>query len=439
MILNEEQMKVVNSKDPFIFLLAGAGSGKTRVIVERIRKLLKEGVKPQDILAITFTRKASHEMKERLHEDGLAIHTFHQLAYITLKEDLRMTFDLIDERILDHYTQDQLLQVTMYKNSLYQTRTPKIYLAYQEELRQHQQVDYDDLLILFNKALQKGQVSFSYRYIFIDEFQDTNLLQYACLKKLIKHNTHVLAVGDPDQSIYQFRGASSRIINQYVKDYHARVEKLTYNYRSYQSIITAANRLIKRNNRSYKKELKPTHQKEGNVFSLRFRDDENEALWLISQIKLANQKGIKFDQIAILYRNHHRAYQLMMTLHDGEIPFTIHDDETTDQDGISLLTIHQAKGLEFDLVFIIGCEDHLLPSRRINQISALEEERRLMFVAMTRAKHILCLTHISHDGQNHHFTSSPFILESGIKSSNPQRISDIISLGDENGHQKTHR
>ncbi|MCD8562132.1 MAG: ATP-binding domain-containing protein [Acholeplasmataceae bacterium] len=134
--------------------------------------------------------------------------------------------------------------------------------------------------------------------------------------------------------------------------------------------------------------------------------------------------------MAILYRNHFRVYTLLTKLHETSIPFCLHKDYLDQTEGVHLLTIHQAKGLEFDVVFLVGCEQHVLPSTKINLKSSLEEERRLMFVGMTRAKQLLVLTHIEYDQENHHFTSSIFIRESGVKTIPHRLISDIISLGD---------
>lgn len=439
MMLNDEQQRVVDSIDPFIFLLAGAGSGKTRVIVEKIKKLMNEGVSPNDILAITFTRKASQEMKSRLDHNDLHIHTFHQLAYITLKEELKQTFEVATEDDLSSFTQEHILAVANYKNSMYKKKKPRIYDHYQKILKQKGLYDFDDLLINLYKALQRGMYRFSFRYIFIDEFQDTNILQYEVLKKMVRQHTHLFAVGDPDQSIYRFRGASPKIIDRYVKEFHATLYRLTYNYRSRKKILITANRIIKQNDRSYKKELAPTKQTMGLVESYRFKQDIEEASWIIRQIKTLINHHYKPNEIAILYRNHFRVYQLMLTCHQEGISFHIQDDEQHSDEQLQFLTIHQAKGLEFDCVFMIGCEDGLLPSRKINQKDSYEEERRLLFVAATRARDILCFTQIRFDAENHHFTSSPFIMESGVKTSNPKEISDIISLGDEDGHQKTHR
>ena len=437
-MLNDEQMKVVESNDPFIFLLAGAGSGKTRVIVERIKKLIDEGFCPMDILAITFTRKSAKEMKERIKHPDVHVHTFHQLAYQVLKDKCQIKFELVNDDVLKKFTREEILAISNYKNKLYQAHKPIAYKKYQHILSYHHMLDYDDLLLQCLRQLKHNPSLLNFNYIFVDEFQDTNLLQYHLLKQLIKKDTHLLAVGDPDQSIYQFRGATPKIIDLFVKDYQAKVYQLTYNYRSDQTIIDAANRLIERNRRTYQKRLKPRQLSQGKRYSISFLNDEEEANQLITFIKSFNAQGISSKEIAILYRNHYRAYILITKLHESSIPFCIHHDHLDQTEGVQLLTIHQAKGLEFDVVFIIGCEQKVLPSTQINLRQSLEEERRLMFVGITRARHFLLLTHITYDTENHHFTSSIFLRESGIKTIPHARISDIISLGDEDGHQKTH-
>jgi DNA helicase-2/ATP-dependent DNA helicase PcrA len=436
-MLNEEQMKVVDSNDPFIFLLAGAGSGKTRVIVEKIKRHIQEGVRPESILAITFTRKSSEEMKERIHHPDVRVHTFHQLAYLILKDELKMTFDVIHDDISRQFTHEELLAVTNYKNKLYQTKRPFVFKRYQDTLKRHHVLDFDDLLLFCLKAIKDDPSLKTFDYIFVDEFQDTNLLQYTLLKQLLKKDTKLFAVGDPDQSIYHFRGATPQIIDLFIKDFQATLYQLTYNYRSAQTIITAANRLIERNRRTFKKRLQPIQTALGKVLSFRFINDNIEADNIITLIKSLNKKGIKQHKIAILYRNHFRVYTLLTKLHETSIPFCIHKDYLDQTEGVHLLTIHQAKGLEFDVVFLVGCEQHVLPSTKINLKSSLEEERRLMFVGMTRAKQLLVLTHIEYDQENHLFTSSIFIRESGVKTIPHRLISDIISLGDDDGHQKT--
>jgi DNA helicase II / ATP-dependent DNA helicase PcrA len=434
-MLNDEQKKVVDSNEPFLFLLAGAGSGKTRVIVEKIQRLIKEGVLPEHILAITFTRKASKEMKERINHSDVHIHTFHQLSLIRLKSFYKEDFKVIDGDI-GPFNRLELLAITKYKNSYYQTKKPKYYEDYQQILVQNHMKDFDDLLIEYYELLRKKKIQENFQYIFVDEFQDTNRLQYLLLKALINQNTRVLAVGDPDQSIYQFRGANSKIIDQFVKDYQAKVYTLKINYRSDPIILEHANRIIKRNHRTYQKELIPSNQREALVKSILFEEELDEVKWIISTIKTLKEMKIKDHEIAILYRNHFRAFHLKEMLIEENISFETYDHESSySAHGIQLLSIHKAKGLEFDVVFIMGLEQGIMPALKDYRQIALDEERRLMFVAITRARHILYLTtskrHVSH----HTFTSSQFIRECGLKSISYRHINDIISLGDFHGYK----
>src|SRR5690554_2469600 len=199
MKLNETQKLVVETKIKKIFLLAGAGSGKTRVIVERINYLFRNDVLPEDILCITFTNKASYEMKKRLDNDALSIYTFHSFCYKVLKSFKEFKiFEFNNE-----FSEKELLNVTNYKNSLKRIKKPIVYDRYQKYLKDRDLFDYDDLIV---EAIPHVS-SFKFKYVFIDEFQDTNYLQYELIKKLINNNTNLLAVGDPDQSIYAFRGA----------------------------------------------------------------------------------------------------------------------------------------------------------------------------------------------------------------------------------------
>lgn len=434
MILSDEQKKVVDSNERFLFLLAGAGSGKTRVIVERIKHLLHQGILPHEILAITFTRKASQEMKERVGNERVHIHTFHQFCFMRLKEEHHMSFVMAEEEKLP-FRRDEILQVSRYKNSLFQLPKPAIYMKYQAYLQMHKMKDFDDLIMDMIRIL-KGHHSEHYRYLFVDEFQDTNLLQYELLKCLIGKETQVLAVGDPDQSIYRFRGASSKIISLYVKSFHAKVYTLKTNYRSTPLIIHHANRIIKRNDRKYHKDL-IAHQKQSfHAYTFHQNDEIHEALMIERLLKYLNRQHIKLNQTAVLYRNHHRVFTLMQHLHQRNIPFQ-NGESTSDPDGIHLMTIHQAKGLEFEAVIIIGLEQGVLPSNQENRQSELDEERRLMFVAITRAKRFLYLSHVTLNSSSHRFPSSQFITESGVKPIPKQVLNDIISLGDFDDNQRT--
>lgn len=415
MKLNEMQEKVVYTKEPFLFLLAGAGSGKTRVVIERIKHLIDIGIDKTRILGLTFTNKAANEMKERIGDDELAIHTFHQFCFQQLKKRITYDYEIYQEKN-QIFQRDLLLEITKYKNSYFKNKKPKRYDAYQSFLKMKHQKDFDDLLIDFYGYMIKSNDKYRYQYIFVDEFQDTNVLQYMILKTLISKDTQVLCVGDPDQSIYAFRGAEPKIINQYIKDYAAKVEMLTINYRSNSTIINHANRLIKRNYRNLKKDLLPFHNHTNQITSYVFMSIEDESKTILNLIKSYVNKGISPFEIAILYRNHYRSYDLVHYLKEEDYPYYCDHPNEHNLDHIHTLTIHQAKGLEFEVVIILGLESSVFPSKQTNQKQYLEEERRLMFVAMTRAKEHLIFTHIRYNDYYQRQKPSLFIKESGIKS-----------------------
>lgn len=433
MILNEEQKKAVDANERFLFLLAGAGSGKTRVLTTRIKKLIDEGICPKQILAITFTNKAKEEMKERIQNEDVDIYTFHGFCYHKLI-DLGLNFDMIDEKNIPFH-QDDLLKISKYKNSLYRTTKPYLYEKYQAYLRQNKSLDFDDLLLIIYDRLKRKSIRFSYLYILVDEFQDTNPLQYAILKLIANRDTHIFCVGDPDQSIYQFRGATKEIIDLFIKDYQAKTYYLHINYRSIKDVVILSNRLIERNHRTFKKRLIPSKISQGLIFHTVFENEIVESLWITKLIQSFIKRYPHHHKIAILYRHHHRIYELELKLHEFYIPFQIDDTFVMNHPKVFLLTIHQAKGLEFDSVIILGLENGSLPSYQISTKKELEEERRLMFVAMTRAKENLILTQVKCLNQTHFFTPSPFILESGIKKISHKQLNDIISLGDYHGYQ----
>ena len=431
MKLNQEQEKVIKSNERFLFLLAGAGSGKTRVIVEKIKRLIDEGVEPTSTLAITFTKKSAFEMRERSNHPDVHIHTFHQFCYLGLKQIENRTFTLVDETKLK-YSKEDLLKISTYKNSLYRTSKPKSFDSYQSDILKNNEKDFDDLLLDYLKLLKKDKNIHTFQFIFIDEFQDTNLLQYEILKQLINKHTHVLAVGDPDQSIYQFRGANAKIIDLYISDFNAVKYTLSINYRSNQTIINHANQLIDYNNRKHKKELHAHSKQTSVVTTFYFEDEVHEANQIIHMIHHFLNQKFKLNEICVLYRNHYRSYELKYQLGLQEIPYHTADYESNI--GIHLLSIHQAKGLEFDIVFIIGLEKGLLPSVKNNTQSERDEERRLMFVAITRARHHLYFSHVRVNSLNIRQKPSKFIRESGFKHTKKSALNGIIPLGDFNGH-----
>jgi len=399
MILSTEQLKAVTSKDRFIFLLAGAGSGKTRVVIERIKYLIKNGANPKKILAITFTRKAAEEMKLRLDNELVNVNTFHGYCYQELVKD-GLNKQIIDPQDLP-FTQSELLLISNYKNSLRSVKPPIILNEYNEYLTNRNLIDFDDIMNLFLKEYQKKR--FDYKYIFIDEFQDTNNLQYEILKLLINNESNVFAVGDPDQSIYRFRGANSKIIDKYLNDFKATLLNLGNNYRSSVKIIDEANYVIKKNKTRIKKELIPNKESDGLVRVYSFENQKSECYFIISKIKELMSKGYLLKDIAIIYRNHSRASTFKRIYVDNYL--------ISVEPNINLLSCHESKGLEFKIVFIIGLEEGLFPAVYENMISEVEEERRLFFVAITRAKDQLYLTYSKKDEFNEPRKPSRFLVD----------------------------
>lgn len=362
-MLNIEQKEVVDDLNNNIFLLAGAGSGKTRVIVEKIKKLVDRGVDASDILCITFTVKATNEMIDRLKGIYADIYTFHSYCYHVISNGNELK--IFNEKTL--FTEKDLLEISKYKNSLYETKKPKKYDAYKKYLDFNQMYDFDDLII---DALKLNKHK-SYKYIFIDEFQDTNPLQFELIKQFKKSDTLIFAVGDPDQSIYKFRGAKVELIEKFINFFDAKVYRLVQNYRSNESIINTANNLIKNNINRFKKRL-ITNNKDKGLFELFVIDKDKMINNIINFIKLN-----KLFNAAILFRNHAQVYKLKQALKRAYLF------------DVCFYSFHESKGLEFDTVIIIGAE--ILPFNKENTFIQKEEERRLLFVAITRAKNNLII------------------------------------------------
>ncbi len=371
-MLNSEQLKVVNAKEKSIFLLAGAGTGKTTVIINRLNKILKE-TDNKTFLLITFTKKGVEDLKRRIKvkSETILITTFHGLCYQFLKED-KIKLVKEEELISEGYSKEVLSKIDLFKrNKIINNDLTK----YNNFLRLINKVDFNDLELLLLKKLNednkfKLKLSKMFDYIFIDEFQDTSSNQYEILKHLKNENNYFFAVGDPDQSIYNFRGASEAVIFKYLEDFKARKYEILINYRSYLKIIEVANKLIKHNKRKLHKSLISETTQKGNVEIRNFKNSSSEISFIINEIKVLVKLGFKFNEIAIIYRNNYLINNIKKSFYSHYI------------NDINLLTIHQSKGLEFEVVFVIGLNEGILPMKN----SKIDEERRLFYVALTRAK-----------------------------------------------------
>ena len=587
--LNKEQLMAVQHIDGPCLVMAGAGSGKTRVLTTRIVNLIDKGINDYNILAITFTNKAAKEMKERISnmygETSAFIGTFHAFGLTILRKyynycELDKNFTIIDSddslSIIKKILKSKNLDPKKYSPYTIRNRisfiknedlsdveiartmnTPldkiyiEIYKAYQKLLKESNVVDFDDLLLKPVRLFEENEDILDiyqerFKYILVDEYQDTNPVQYKFCKLLSSKYRNIFVVGDMNQSIYAFRQADYKNIEYFEKDYkECTVYKLEENYRSTNNILNAANQVIKNN--VHRKDLKLWSEK-GDGLKIKYKrcyEEKDEAHYVIGEIKRLIDTGVRRKDIAILYRTNGQSRVLEEEIVRNNIPYKVvgsiyfynrkeikdliaylrliynHNDSISlrriinvpkrgigqtsidnlsdaaelqgismyeclsskkelefkklideltedsnnmsltslidtiitktgmkdelvnedsleaelrldnlmefksvtenfeenegiidlgafleevslvadmsqhreDGDEITLMTIHGAKGLEFDVVFLVGMEDGIFPhSNSFMEPDGLEEERRLCYVGITRAKEILYLT-----------------------------------------------
>lgn len=368
--LNETQLEAVKITDGPLLILAGPGSGKTRVITYKIAYLLEqEKAKPWEVLAITFTNKAAKEMKERLHnlieEDikGMQISTLHSFGLRVIKEyydffGLDRTFTIIDEsdsislikKIIKELNLDEKKyipraiknKISGAKNELLNpegfkvfARTPydedvvKIYKKYEEKLKRNSSVDFDDLLMLPIELFRKDKEALEhyqnrYKYVFIDEYQDTNEAQYLLSKMISDKYKNICVVGDESQSIYSWRGANYKNILNFEKDYkNAKVILLEQNYRSTKTILEAANSVIKNNKEKKDKHLWTLNGKGSKIKYLRCYDEKDEILNIINTIKKFKSEGIPYKEMVVLYRTNAQSQSIERGFIENTIPYKV--------------------------------------------------------------------------------------------------------------------
>lgn len=348
MTLNDKQLEAVKHKDGPCLVLAGAGSGKTKVLTQRIINLIDSGVSPYNILAITFTNKAAKEMRNRVENelgsitDSIFIGTFHSFGLRILREnyiDIGYTSNIT---ILD--TDDakaivkRILKENGYDPAKYEIRTiinkissakndgispdeytklflndldiviGLVYKEYTKLLKDNNSVDFDDLLLKPVELLKKNKIILEkyqerFKYILVDEYQDTNSIQYELCKLLASRYKNIFVVGDANQSIYSFRNADYRNILNFEKDYkNTKVILLEENYRSTNNILKAANSVIKNNTEGKKLNLWSSKSDGELIDYIRCEDEIKEANFVINKIKDLVSNGYKYSDIAVLYR-----------------------------------------------------------------------------------------------------------------------------------------
>jgi DNA helicase-2/ATP-dependent DNA helicase PcrA len=568
--LNPEQKEAVKQKNGPMIILAGAGSGKTRVLTFKVIYLIEQGIDPFNILMVTFTNKAANEMKERMikffaKEDLTitqlpSISTFHALCAKILriegetigipknfliydsqdqKDTVKEALNLLNINSKEYKPNSILTNISQAKNELineleypqyarghFQDIVSKVYLIYQKLLKENGALDFDDLILkvveLFRKypeVLEKYQNKF--KYILVDEYQDTNHAQYQLTKMLSRRWNNICVVGDFSQSIYSFRGADFLNLSKFKDDFKdVKTFSLSQNYRSTQKILDAASAVISKNNSHPVLKLWTENKKGEDVFVHESLNEQKEAEYIVEQIAKERYENpnLHFLDFSVLYRTNAQSRSLEEVFIHNSLPYIliggtrfyerkeikdvlaylkvlanpkdkvslkrieklgkgryekfinfkneletkiIEDQKTINlldevikkteylslydekdeedlarlenikelrsvaltfpnitaflenvslveqeympdhikeeggkKDAVNLMTLHAAKGLEFPVVFMVGMEEGLFPhSRSLMDKNELEEERRLCYVGMTRAKEKLFLTY----------------------------------------------
>lgn len=572
MELNTQQQEIIQNTQGTKLVIAGPGTGKTTTISHYLAKILKEQkAAPQEILAVTFTVKAARELRERVYKltgQTPVAGTIHAFALSLLRknpppgynpdfrvlepeEEYRFIRQALSRCNLKNHPQEAKEKLTLSRNTRERAELdaslPGFYLAYMKELQRANAMDFDALLTRAVHTLENTPDQAQYKYILVDEFQDTTRLQYDLIKPLAETSGNLLCVGDYDQSIYMFRGSDISIILNLQRDFpKLKTYFLEENYRCSQQIVAAANALIAHN--SYRKQ-KPhwTKNPAREMVTLRrFPTAKDEAHSVAKTIATLKAQGHPLSEIAVLYRVHTHNLELVRTLAEAEIPYQVIGDKDffdlpeikaitnlfrlaaspgpqeareaiaaltrmgaratrdslaqlqpelkgspleiyhkiltltgyiahleanqsqqglkrlenvqelesfltefqdrplqefldltdllhgdKDKDAVNLVTIHSAKGLEFDTVFIIGLDDGTLPHFLAKESGEIEEERRMLYVALTRARARLNLSYPKErtvQGKTIELKESRFINELDLTRANAYTAPKVIPI-----------
>lgn len=367
--MNDRQAEAVQTTEGPLLIMAGAGSGKTRVLTHRIAYLIDEKmVNPWNILAITFTNKAAREMRERAEKlkteaQDCLIATFHSMCVRILRREAdhigyNRNFTIVDpgeqrtlmKRILKNLNLDpkkwnerailgtisnaknDLIDEVAYANlagDMYTEIVAKCYTAYQKELRQSEAMDFDDLIMLTLRLFDQNPDVLTYyqqryQYIHVDEYQDTNHAQYQLVKLLAYRFKNICVVGDADQSIYGWRGADMQNILDFEKDYpEAKVVLLEENYRSTKTILQAANEVIRNNRNRRPKNLWTQNEDGEEIVYYRANDEQDEALFVARTIDQLSREGYSHKDFTVLYRTNAQSRTVEEALLKSNIPYTM--------------------------------------------------------------------------------------------------------------------
>lgn len=513
--LNEAQQKAVSTIEGPLMIIAGPGTGKTLTITRRIAYLIHNGIKPENILALTFTNRAAMEMKERTKEflgndvEKVFIGTFHYFGLRIIQDTFMRNFAIYNRiqqvNLLKKFLKgselkiQQLIEkISKIKNLIIEVdeETKDIFEKYQSTLKKESAFDLDDLILKPIEIFGNDDFLKEYRkkiqYIMVDEYQDINPAQYKLLKLLTHDSPNLCVIGDSDQAIYAFRGADVTNFINFEKDFrYAQKITLQKNYRSTINIIKASSNLIKNNLKRIDKEIIPTREIGAPITLISTPDDRSEGEIIVNEIeyriggtshykllgkdlRVEHRASYSFADFAVIYRTNAQSKILEDSFKKSGIPyqivgkqqlsreeilnvliekakdvrgdfcfsdyfedvlkelkitgaiqdtdiiflqniaskykqsktsesinnfineislFTPADQYDQKINAVTLMTLHMAKGLEFNIVFITGVEEGLIPFTLKRGNIDVEEERRLFYVGMTRARDELFLLH----------------------------------------------
>lgn len=409
--LNEKQAEAVKTTEGPVLVVAGAGSGKTKTVTHRIAYLINEkGISLFNILAITFTNKAAKEMRDRITNmigneiRDMWIMTFHAMCVQILRRDIdnigyNKNFTILDgtdklviiKRVMKELNIDSKMfapkaigsMISDLKNKYVFPKdtvntgnaidevTNRVYKKYQDLLFRNSSLDFDDLIMLSIYLFEKNPDVLSYyqrkfKYIHVDEYQDTNKIQFTLVKMLAARHHNICAVGDSDQAIYSWRGADIRNILEFEKDfsvgiYPPKIIKLEQNYRSYQTILGAANDIIKNNTNRQIKKLWTDKGEGGKISYFRAVDGVNEAMYVAEKIKQIHKiKGLKFTDFAVLYRTNAMSRELETVFKRLEVPYKVYGN-------ISYFERKEIKDLMSYLRLVTNPKDDIAFIRVVNE------------------------------------------------------------------------
>ena len=435
--LNNRQIEAVMHKNGPMLVLAGAGSGKTKVLTSRIAYLIEEGISPANILAITFTNKAAREMKERIFKlvgeasYNIQISTFHSFGLKIVKENYNLlgydknftildsddTLTIVKKLMKDlnmnpkYYNAKELRnKISSAKNELitpekfkkieFDEKVISLYKKYCEKLKKGNSVDFDDLLLLPIKLFETSESILTYyqekyKYVLIDEYQDTNEAQYVFSKMLCKKYKNIFVVGDNDQAIYAFRGANYKNILNFERDYpDCKTILLEENYRSTQNILNAANSVIKHNKLRKDKNLWSNNEVGNKIKYIKTDDEKKEGEFVTEKIKELAKDGVSYDDIAILYRTNAQSRSIEEDMLKSNIPYRIIGsfyfyNRKEIKDLLCYLRLINNPNDDVSLMRVINVPKRGIGNVTIGKITSVAEENNIsMFEAISSGKEL---------------------------------------------------